>query len=113
MKEFNFFTNAISTSLALVLISINSAFEYNDQANIAILVALGIFQVCTSFVLTIISIFENRYLLLLFIIYWVLVIVFFKFIIRDYFYACTLIAIYNLYVHYCSFSKSKFNIIRL
>jgi hypothetical protein len=113
MREFNFYTNLVLTSIALLLILLNFTFETNDQANIIILLALGIFQVCTSLVFTIISVVENKYLLTLFIIYWVLVIVFFKFIIQDYFYFCLVIALYNLYVHYCSFSKSKYNITKL
>lgn len=110
MREFNFIMNVVLTSIALLLILVNSAFETNNQANIGILVALGIFQICTSIVLTLYSILKNKYLFALFIIYWILVFVFFKFIIRDYFYFCIVIALYNLYVHYCSFSKSKYNL---
>lgn len=112
MREQNFNTNAIFTSIAFTIILINFVINTNDQANIIILVTLGIFQVFTSFVLTIYSILKNKYLFTLFIIYWLLVILFFRFMLYNYFYSCTLIAIYNLYVHYCSFSNSKYNIIK-
>lgn len=112
MKELNFYINATAVSIALILILVNLICNTNDQANIVILLALGTLQVCTSFVLTIISVVKNKYLFALFIIYWIIVILFFKFIIRDYFYFCILIALYNLYVHYCSFSESKYNIIK-
>jgi len=110
MKEFNFYTNVILTSIALILILVNFAFNNNDQANIGILVALGIFQICTSIILTIYSVIKNPKLTALYLIYWIIVILFFKFAMRNYFYVCILIAFYNLYVNYCSFSKSKYNI---
>ena len=111
MKKFNFNMNAVLTSIALLLIIVNFAFETNDQANIVILVALGIFQIITSILLTLYSVIKKPKLTALYLIYWILVIVFFKFIIRDYFYFCIVIAFYNVYISYCSFSNSKYNIL--
>lgn len=112
MRELNFNVNLIATSIALILIIVNFAVNTKDQANIIILLALGIFQIITSIILTLYSVIKNPRLTLLYLIYWLIVIVFFKFMMRDYFYFCILIAFYNLYVSNCSFSNSKYNIIK-
>ncbi len=110
MKKFSFTINIILTSIALVFTAFKFIFNYNDSADISFLLFLGIYQVFISILLTIYAVIYNKILASFYLVYWFLVILFFKFIFRDFFYFCILIALYNLYVHYCSFSNSKYNI---
>ncbi len=112
MKQFAFYLNLILTIVALIGVFIDNVINY-DIDSVGFLVLLGFFQVFTSFILTFYALANNRLLLILLIIYWFIVVLFFKFFIKDIFYMCLLIALYNLYINYCSFSNSKFNIIKI
>ena len=112
MKKFIFYLNLILTIVALIFVFIENVIGYNLDCSIEFLVILGLFQVSTSFIITIYAIANNRHLLGHYILYWFFVTLFFKFFINVFFYGCLLIAIYNLYVNYYSFSNSKFNILK-
>jgi hypothetical protein len=111
MKRFSFYVNAIFTSIAILLVSLN-VLDIYDAGDKLLLVFLAFYQVTLSMSLTIYSIGKNNYLLLLFIVYWILVILYFQLMFKVYFYACVLIALYNVYLNYCTFSNSKFNILK-
>ncbi len=111
MRQFVFYLNLIITVAGLIFVFIENVIDYNLDVSIGTLVILGFFQVFTSFLYTIYAIAYNKLLLILYILYWFIVTLFFKFFINDFFYMCLLIALYNLYVNYCSFSNSKFNIL--
>lgn len=110
MRQFVFYLNLILTIVALIGVFIENVINY-DIDSVGFLVLLGLFQVFTSFILTFYAIAYDRLLLILLIIYWFIATLFFKFFIKDFIYICLLIALYNLYINYCSFSNSKFNII--
>lgn len=112
MKQFAFYLNLILTIVALIGLFIENVVDYNLDSSIGFLVLLGLFQVFISFLLTFYAIAYNRLLLIFYILYWFIVVLFFKFFIKDFFYMCLLIALYNLYINYCSFSNSKYNIIK-
>lgn len=113
MRHFIFYPNLIITVVALIFVFIENVIGYNLDMSIGTLVILGFFQVFISFLLTIYAIAYNRLLLFLYLLYWFIVILFFKLFIDEFFYMCILLAIYNLYLNYCSFSNSKFNIIKI
>lgn len=113
MRQFIFYPNLIITILALIFVIIENVIGYNLDMSIGTLVILGFFQVFISFLLTIYAIAYNKILLILYLLYWFIVILFFKFFINEFFYMCILLAVYNLYLNYCSFSNSKFNIIKI
>ncbi len=110
MKQFVFYINLILTIVALIGVFIANVINY-DIDSIGFLVLLGLFQVFISFILTFYAIAYNRLLLIFYMLYWFIVVLFFKFFIKDYINMSVLIAIYNLYINYCSFSNSKFNIL--
>lgn len=111
MKQFAFYLNLILTIVALLGVFIDNVINC-DIDSVGFLVLLGLFQVFISFILTFYAIAYNRLLLIFYILYWFIVVLFFKFFIKDFFYMCLLIALYNLYINYCSFSNSKYNIIK-
>jgi len=110
MKYFSFQLNLILTSVAIISTIIASIIGFRLNSSIGLLVILGLYQIFISFILTIYAVIYNKLLLILYILYWFIVTLFFKFFIGDFFHLCILIAIYNLYINYCSFSNSKFNI---
>jgi hypothetical protein len=107
----SFYVNLVLTIVAFILTILINVFDSDKDLYVGSLVILGLYQVATSFVLTMYAIAINKYLLALYIIYWVLVTLFFKFFLHEFFFMCLVIAVYNLYVNYCSFSDSKFNIL--
>lgn len=112
MKYLSFQLNIILTSVALISTIVANIIDFKLNSSIGLLIILGFYQVIISFVLTIYAIAYNRLLLIFYIFYWFIVTLFFKFFIGDFFYMCLLIALYNLYLNYCIFSNSKFNIIK-
>ncbi len=112
MKQFTYYLNLILTIVAFIIVFIENIIDYDLDSGVGFLVLLGFFQVFISFILTFYAIAYNRLLLIFYILYWFFVTLFFKFFIGDFFYMCLLIALYNLYLNYCSFSNSKFNIIK-
>ena len=112
MKQLTFFFNSILIVPAILLTILKCAINQIGEIDIPFLIIFGLYQVIISFGITIYYIFNNKKMLMLYLIYWVLVFIFFSFIIQNYFYSCIIIALYNLYIHYCSFSESKFNIIK-
>ncbi len=110
MRQSVFYLNLILTIVAVIGVLIENVIYY-DIDSVAFLIILGLFQVFTSFILTFYAISNNKYLLSLYILYWFFVMLFFRFFIQNFFYTCLFIALYNLYVNYCSFSNSKFNIL--
>ncbi|GAB3717293.1 hypothetical protein GCM10028861_14910 [Flavobacterium koreense] len=111
MRQFVFYLNLILTIVALIPVFIENVVGYNLDSSDGFLMLLGFFQVFIAFTLTFYAIANDRLLLLLLIIYWFIVTLFFKFFIKDFIYISLLIALYNLYINYCSFSNSKFNIL--
>ena len=112
MKQFTYYLNLILTIAAFIIVFIENVIDYDLDSGVGFLLILGFFQVFISFILTFYAIAYNRLLLIFYIFYWFIVTLFFKFFIGDFFYMCLLIALYNLYLNYCSFSNSKFNIIK-
>lgn len=110
MKYFSFQLNLILTSVAIISTIIATIIGFRLNSSIGLLVILGFYQIIISLILTIYAVIYNKLLLIHYILYWFIVTLFFKFFIGDFFYLCILIAIYNLYINYCSFSNSKFNI---
>lgn len=110
MRQLFFYLNAIVTGVALLF----TIFGYlmNVEAGFQSLILLGAYQVVASFVNTIYASIVDKKLFALYIIYWFLVLLFFKFMIHSFFLFCIFIALYNLYVTFCSFSNSKFNILK-
>ncbi len=111
MKQFVFYLNLILVIIAYIGVFVENILGLNLDCSIGFLVFLGFFQVFTSLLYTFYAIAYNRNLLALYILYWLFVILFFKFMIGNFFYMCLLIALYNLYLNYCGFSNSKFNIL--
>jgi hypothetical protein len=110
MRQFVFYLNLILTIVVLIGVFIENVINY-DIDSVGFLALLGFFQVFTAFSFTFYVMAYNKYLFALYILYWFFVILFFKFIEGDFFYMCLPIALYNLYINYCSFSNSKFNIL--
>ena len=110
MKQLSYYLNLILTIVAFISALIANIISFKLNSSIGLLVILGFYQVFISFIFTIYAVIYDKLLLILYILYWFIVTLFFKFFIDDFFYMCLLIAIYNLYINYCSFSKSKFNI---
>ena len=110
MKYFSFQLNLILTSVALISAIIANIIGFKLNSSIGLLVILGFYQVSISFILTFYAIIYNRLFLILYILYWFIVTLFFKFFLGQFFYMCLIIALYNLYINYCSFSNSKYNI---
>lgn len=113
MRQLTYFFNVILTLAAIVLTLGKFLIKDFEDITIGYLVILGIYQLAISLGITIYSVITNYKVVALYLIYWLHVIAFFKFIMQDFFYACVLLAIYNLYIHYCSFSNSKYNILKL
>lgn len=111
MRQFVFYLNLILTIIALIPVFIENIIGYNLDSSDGFLMLLGFFQVFIAFTLTFYAIANDRLLLILLILYWLFVTLFFKFFINEFFYVCLIIALYNLYINYCSFSNSKFNIL--
>ncbi|POS02441.1 hypothetical protein Q361_104163 [Flavobacterium croceum DSM 17960] len=112
MRQLIFYLNSVLTTLGFIFVFLENIIGLDLDSSIGFLMILGAFQVLISFILTFYAIIYNRLLLMPYILYWLIVFLFFKYLINDLFYICLLIAIYNLYINYCSFSKSKFNIIK-
>ena len=110
MKYFSFQLNLILTSVALISAIIANIIGFKLNSSIGLLVILGLYQVFISFILTFYAIIYNRLLLILYILYWFIVTLFFNFFLGQFFYMCLIIALYNLYINYCSFTNSKYNI---
>lgn len=113
MRKDSFKINFLLTAVGILLSIIGFIFKSFGEYAVLFLVVVGFHQLTMSGLLIIYSIIKNKKLLVLYIIYWILVILFFKSLLHDYFYFCLVIALYNLYIHYCSFSNSKYNIIKL
>lgn len=111
MKQLTFYLNLILIIPAILLSAFKNFIPNNSETELIFLIILGLYQVIISFGITIYSIFKKKEILVLYIIYWILVLLFFNIMIQNYFYSCILIALFNLYIHYCSFSNSKFNIL--
>ena len=111
MKRFSFYINAICTSIVTLLVVMN-VLQIYDAGDQLFLVFVAFFQVTLSMGLTIYSIGKNNYLLVSYLLYWILVILYFQLMFKVYFYACVLIALYNVYLNYCTFSNSKLNILK-
>jgi|LakMenE01Jun11ns_1017448.scaffolds.fasta_scaffold9924333_5 hypothetical protein len=111
MKQFIFYVNLLMTSIALIIMFLSSFLANDLDSSIGFLVILGLYQVLVSFFITIYALIYNRYLFMLYVFYWIFVIAFFKLFFNQLFYSCLVIALYNIYVNYCSFSNSKYNII--
>ena len=111
MRQFVFYLNLILTIVAFAGVFLENIMSLNLDSSIGFLVILGFFQVFIAFSFTFYAMAYNKYLFSLYILYWFFVILFFKFIEGDFFYMCLPIALYNLYINYCSFSNSKFNIL--
>lgn len=112
MRQFVFYLNLILTIVALLGIFIENVLNSDYVDSIGFLVLLGFFQVFIAFALTFYAMAYNRLLLIFYIIYWFMVVLFFKFLIKDFMLLSVLIALYNLYLNYCSFSDSKINILK-
>ena len=110
MKQFTYYLNLILTIVAFIIVFIETIIDYDLDSGVGFLVILGFFQVFISFILTFYAIIYNRLLLILYILYWFIVTLFFNFFLGQFFYMCLIIALYNLYINYCSFSNSKYNI---
>lgn len=110
MKKISFYINITLIAIAFIVIILSKILNSNNNIDIPYLIFLGLYQIILSIGFTIYSIVINKKLLALHIIYWLLVFLFFKYIFNICFYFCFLIALYNLYINYCSFSISKFNI---
>ena len=112
MRKLTFGINVILLSLFLIdTLYSNLQFENTDE-NSLLLLFIGFYQISLSLGITFYSIYRNKKLFVGYLIYWLLVYLFFMFIGKLYFYSCLLIAIYSLYLNYCSFSNSKFNLIK-
>lgn len=111
MRMLSFYVNLTLTIVAFIFNILINIFNSDQDSSVSSLVILGLYQVSTSFILTIYAIAINKYLFALYVIYWLFVTLFFKFFIHEFFLMCIVIAVYNLYVNYCSFSDSKFNIL--
>lgn len=109
MREISFKINVFFTLAATLFIAINFVIIHED-IDIPVLAYLGFFQIMTSITLTLYSVIKDPKLTALYLIYWIIVVLFFKYIFHSFFYGCIIIAFYNLYIHYCSFSDSKYNI---
>lgn len=112
MREISFKINVFLT-LAATLFTVINFVIIQDDVDIPALAYLGFFQIITSITLTLYSVIKDPKLTALYLIYWLIVIVFFKYLFHSFFYGCIIIAFYNLYAHYCSFSDSKYNITKL
>lgn len=112
MREISFKINVFLT-LAATLFTVINFVIIQDDIDFTVLAYLGFFQIMTSITLTLYSVIKNPKLTALYLIYWLIVIFFFKYFFHSFFYGCIIIAFYNLYIHYCSFSNSEFNIIKL
>lgn len=111
MRELSFKINIFLTAVVTLFTLINFIIIHDD-VDILALLWLGIFQIITSIILTLYAVINNYKLTGLFLIYWIIIILFFKFVFQTFFYGCILISFYHLYMHYCSFSDSKYNIIK-
>ena len=112
MRKTVFYLNLTLIMIALIFVTSENVFGYDLDCSVGFLVFLGGFQVLLSIIYTIYAAVTNKYLLALFLLYWLFVVLFFKILISKFFFTCIIIAIYNLYVNYCSYSESKFNILK-
>lgn len=112
MRKLSFIINLLFTVGVTLFVLINYIIANNKEANIIALSYLGFFQVITSLILTLYSVVKNPKQTAFYLIYWLIVLFFFKYLFQPFFYGCIIIAFYNLYIHYCSYSNSKYNIIK-
>ena len=112
MRKFSFILNTVLTTLAIAFfIYKENTFNY-DEYDLFFLMILGAYQVLISMAFSIISIAENKKLVVLYLVYWVLVVAFCKLLLNVEYSYCILLALYSLYLNYCGFSKSKFNLVK-
>jgi hypothetical protein len=110
MRKLTFGINVILLSIFLIeTLYSNLKFENTDE-NLLLLLFIGFYQISLSLGITFYSINKNKKLLIFYLIYWLLIYLYLLFMGELYFYSCLFIAVYNLYLNYCSFSNSKFNI---
>jgi hypothetical protein len=112
MKKILFIANTTLTTIALFVTIIKFIEDFYGETEIICLLILGLFQIVSALYLTIYSGFKNNKLLVLYLIYWLLTIAFFTLLFQKYFYSCFVLALYNLYLNYCSFN-TKYNICKL
>jgi len=110
MRKLTFGINVILLSIFLIeTLYSNLEFE-NTGENLILLLLIAFYQITVSLGITFYSINRNKRLLVGYLIYWLLVYLYFLFIGKLYFNSCLIIAIFNLYLNYCCFSNSKFNL---
>jgi hypothetical protein len=112
MRKILFIGNTTLTTIAVLVTILKFLQDFYGEGEIICLLILGIFQIVSSVVLTIYSAFKNHKLLVHYLIYWLLVVAFLTLLFHHYFYSCIVLALYNLYLNYCSFN-SKYNISKL
>lgn len=112
MKKIVFIGNTTLTAIAIIVTILKFIEDSYGQGEIVCLLILGIFQILSALFLTIYSGFKNYKVLVLYLIYWLLVVDFLTLLFQNYFYSCILLALYNLYLNYCSFN-TKYNICKL
>ena len=112
MRAFTFFLNAILTSITLVICLVNFILGDDTGPNTIFFVFLAFFQVSLSIGFTIYYLINDRKLFAMYLSYWFLVALYFEFLYQSYFYSCIFIALFHLYTNYCTFSNSKFNILK-
>ena len=110
MRKITFVINAILLSIFLIETLYNNLNFENTDENLLLLLFIGFYQISLSLGITFHTINRNQKLLILYLIYWLLVYLYFLFIGKLYFNSCLIIAIFNMYLNYCSFSNSKYNI---
>ena len=126
--KFLFRTNLILTLIIMILLVLADQSHSNDKEKFEyfFLLILGLYQIITSLTLMVLSIFKNKNLLILYVIYWGLVFAFFWNIFNlfkidhseqnpfsKYCFYAVLIAVYNVFISNRSFSESEKNIFRL
>jgi len=112
MKKILFIGNTTLTTIAIFVTILKFTVDFYGQGEIVCLLILGIFQILSAVFLTVYSSIKNHKLIVLYLIYWLFVIVFFTLLFQNYFYSCIVLALYNLYLNYCSFN-TKYNICKL
>jgi hypothetical protein len=98
MKQFIFYVNLILTIIAAIITALSYLATNNKEGGIIPLLILGFYQVITAFGLTGYLAFNHLKLFLGFVVYWLLVFLFFRFVIQYAVNLSFLIALYHLYL---------------
>ena len=119
-NKFLFSTNLVLTLMSIIAsILIDKINSDYDGILFSTLPILGLYQLITSLPLTFNARHKSKNLLLLYLVYWCFVVAFLMYMLANglkelieygfgiYFFSCIPIAIYNVYVNYCSFLESK------